>query len=248
MVAKIVLVILFAALCSCDGLAGDDQARPIDLATTTSAVAVTTTAPPTTARPTTTQLVATTSLPAPNGVNPDSPCLVRAEFGDPGESPYVLPWKVGKEYYLSQSYCFSEGGHRLQLAYDFDLPVGTDVLAARAGVVKRIKQDSPDDGQGYGEHNYVFIQHDDGSVAFYAHLMQNGVPVEVGDEVAAGDVIASAGNSGLSGHPHLHFGVYQGWPPEEGRYVPVNFRNAAGQHDSRGGLVSWRLYEALPDT
>ena len=197
----------------------------------------TTTAPP----------PATTTQPAtPVGVSPDSPCLERAAFADPEQSPYVLPFAVGEEYYMSQSYCFSEGGHRNQLAYDFDLPVGTDVLAARAGIVKRVKEDSPDDGQGYGEHNYVFIQHEDGTVAFYAHLMQDGVLVAAGDEVAAGNVIAYAGNSGLTGHPHLHFGVYQGWPPQEGEDVPVNFRNASGQHDSRKGLVSWRLYEALP--
>jgi murein DD-endopeptidase MepM/ murein hydrolase activator NlpD len=241
MVGRIVVAVLLAALCGCDGAAGSDQPKPTEPSTTTSAGPTSTTAAATTTQP-----ARTTLLPAPNGVNPDSPCLLRAEFDDPADSLYVLPWAAGGEYYLSQSYCFSEGGHRLQLAYDFDLPVGTDVLAARDGVVKSVKQDSPDDGQGYGEHNYVFIQHDDGSVAFYAHLMQDGVRVEVGDEIAVGDVIAQAGNSGLTGHPHLHFGVYQSWPPEEERDMPVNFRNAAGQHDSRGGLVSWRLYEALP--
>ena len=113
-------------------------------------------------------------------------------------------------------------------------------------MVRGIKDDSPDDGQGYGEHNYVFIQHEDGTLAFYAHLMQDGVEVEVGDEVEAGDFIAYAGNSGLTGGPHLHFGVYQYYPPHEGDDVPVNFRNASGQHDSRGGLAAWRLFEALP--
>jgi murein DD-endopeptidase MepM/ murein hydrolase activator NlpD len=190
----------------------------------------------------------TTHLPTPVGVNPGSPCLERAVFEDPADSAYLLPFPVGEEHYLSQSYCFSEGGHRNQLAYDFDLPVGAAVLAARAGVVRSIKQDSPDDGQGYGNHNYVFIEHEDGTVAFYAHLMQDGVKVAVGDEVAAGDEVALAGNSGLTGHPHLHFGVYQDWPPREGEDVAVNFRNARGQHDSRNGLVSWRLYIAMaPD-
>jgi hypothetical protein len=70
--------------------------------------------------------------------------------------------------------------------------------------------------------------------------------VEAGDEVEAGEFIAFAGNSGLTGGPHLHFGVYQDWPPQEGYDVPVNFRNASGQHDSRCGLTIWRLFEALP--
>ena len=248
MIGRILFAALLSALGGCVGGTSEEQLRSTEPANpTAAAIAVTTPAP--TARPALMGLTTTTVLPTPNGVNPDSLCLSRAEFGEPAESPYLLPWAIGEEYYLSQSYCIWEGSHRVQLAYDFDLPVGTEVLAARAGVIKNIRQDSPDDGRGYGEHNFVFIQHEDGSVGFYAHLMQDGVRVEVGDEVAAGDLIALSGNSGLTGNrPHLHFGVYQGWPPRDGRDVPVNFRNASGQHDSRRGLVSWRLYEALADS
>ena len=222
--------VLLAAACS--------SAEPEAAATTTrperASISSTTTDPP---EPTTT--MGTEGLPVPNGVNPDSACLERAVFGDPADSLYILPFNVGEEYWISQAYCFSEGGHRNQLAYDFDMPVGAEVLAARTGTVKEIKEDSPDTGLGRGQHNYVFIQHVDGTVAFYAHLMQGGVEVDPGDRVTAGD-------SGLTGGPHLHFGVYQGWPPREGRDVPVNFRNASGQHDGRGGLAIWRLFEAQP--
>jgi murein DD-endopeptidase MepM/ murein hydrolase activator NlpD len=238
MVRVLLVILVVAAGCSTSGAEG----ATIATAATTSTAAAPTSAPPSTLPAATT----TTALPAPNGVDPDSPCLPRAAFGDPANSAYLLPFHVGEEYYMSQAYCFSEGGHSNQLAYDFDLPVGAEVLAARAGVVKGIKEDSPDTGLGYGQHNYVFIQHDDGTVGFYAHLEHDGVLVEPGDEVAAGDLIAYSGNSGLTGHPHLHFGVYQTWPPQEGRDVPVNFRNAQGQLDSRNGLVSWRWYEALP--
>ncbi len=234
MIGRVLLVILIvcSSACSFDA-AATPTSTELHIATTTS---------------TTTTTAATTStlLPTPNGVNPDSPCLERAVFGDPADSAYLLPYAVGEEYYLSQSYCFSAGGHRNQLAYDFDMPIGANVLAARAGVVKQVKEDSPDTGLGYGEHNYVFVEHEDGTLAFYAHLMMDGVAVDVGDEVQAGDFIGYAGNSGLTGGPHLHFGVYQDYPPNEGDDVPVNFRNASGQHDSRGGLAAWRLFEALP--
>jgi hypothetical protein len=40
------------------------------------------------------------------------------------------------------------------------MPIGADVTAARAGIVRAIRDESPDDGLGYGEHNYVFIEHD----------------------------------------------------------------------------------------
>jgi murein DD-endopeptidase MepM/ murein hydrolase activator NlpD len=179
-------------------------------------------------------------------VNPDSRCFEQAVFGDPEESLYLLPYTPGEWYLVTQSYCLADGGHRNQLAYDFQMPIGRDVRAARAGVVRDVREDSPDDGRGQGEHNYVFVEHEDGTVAFYAHLMRDGVAVEVGDLVEAGDVIALSGNSGLTGVPHLHFGVYRWWPPQEGYGVPVNFRNAAGRLDPNGGLIQGLVYEALP--
>lgn len=232
------IVILLASSCSSSESELTEPAPMSTASTTTRVTAAAGEPTPTTAT--------TEALPVPNGVNPNSPCLERAVFGDPADSLYVLPYQVGEEYWISQSYCFSEGGHRNQLAYDFDMPIGAEVIAARDGVVKEVKEDSPDTGRGRGLHNYVFLQHDDGTVAFYAHLMLDGVEVEPGDEVKAGDLIAYAGNSGLTSGPHLHFGIYQGWPPVEGDDVPVNFRNASGQHDSRDGLAIWRLFEALP--
>lgn len=211
----------------------------------------TTVAPPETAAPPTTTTAAPTStVPTsttfvPPGVDPESGCLRRARFGDPAESEYLLPFNVGEAYTISQSYCYASGGHKGQLAYDFVMPVGVDVLAARGGTVMSIKEDSPDNGRGEGKHNYVFIEHDDGTVAFYAHLMQDGVDVGLGDEVVAGQRIAASGNSGLTGRPHLHFGVYLWWPPEERFDVPVNFRNADGPLDPNGGLRP-REYLALP--
>jgi hypothetical protein len=176
----------------------------------------------------------------------ESPCLDRAIFGDPDSSDYVLPYPVGASYPIYQSYCCPTSGHRNQLAYDFTIPIGDTVVAARGGVVRQIKEDSPDDGQGVGEHNYIFIEHDDGTTAFYAHLMQYEVSVAPDDTVEFGQFIALSGNSGYSDEPHLHFGVYEDYPPVEGVDIPVNFRNADGPLDSRGGLIRGEYYEALP--
>jgi murein DD-endopeptidase MepM/ murein hydrolase activator NlpD len=183
----------------------------------------------------------------PPGVEASSACLRRAVFGDPAQSLYILPFPVGERHLITQSYCISSGGHANQLAYDFNMAIGADVLAARGGTVLETKDDSPDNGQGEGDHNYVFIQHEDGTVAFYAHLKRDSVVVEVGEWVEAGQRIAASGNSGLTGgRPHLHFGVYRGWPPREGVDVPVNFRNAHGPLDPRNGLMTDRVYVAEP--
>jgi len=176
----------------------------------------------------------------------ETSCFSRVSFGDPAQSNYILPFPVGKSYPVYQSYCWRTGGHRDQLAYDFTIPIGDTIIAARHGIVRAIREDSPDNGEGVGEHNFVYIQHDDGTAAFYAHLMQNSVVVNPGDTVLAGQYFALSGNSGESGKPHLHIGVYQNYPPVEGLDVPVNFRNAQGVLDSSGGLIRGEYYLALP--
>lgn len=175
------------------------------------------------------------------------PCMERAVFGEPAESPYILPYPAGASHRLAQTYCNPYGGHRDQLAYDFEMPIGDDVVAARAGVVRRVRDDLPDtgDSQEPGQHNNILIEHDDGTVAFYGHLKQNSVTVQVGQYVRQGQSIASSGNSGNTlGEPHLHFGVYQSWPATEGFDVAVNFRNADGPLDERRGLVAGAVYRA----
>lgn len=177
------------------------------------------------------------------------PCRERAVFGPPGESPYVLPYPVGETHWLNQSYCNPGGGHRNQLAYDFLMKIGSKVTAARAGRVRNARTDLPDAGNAVepGRHNHVMIEHEDGTVGFYAHLQQNSILVKPGDEVSTGQHLGNSGNSGNTmGEPHLHFGVYQAWPCVEGFDVPVNFRNSPGDLDERGGLIAGRPYEALP--
>ncbi len=175
-----------------------------------------------------------------------SPCLERASFGPSAESDYVLPFPPRTAYHVNQTYCFFMGGHRQQLAYDFPMPIGDPVVAARAGIVREVKESSPDDGLGQGDHNYVLIEHADGSSAFYAHLQQDEVFVEPGQSVAQGELLANSGNSGLTGDggPHLHFGVYRTYPPVHEDDLPINFRNAEGALDDRGGLVQNMVYTA----
>lgn len=172
-----------------------------------------------------------------------STCIDRDEFGNPAASEYVLPYPVGKAYELNNSYCIPAGGHREQQAYDFLIPIGDPVVASRAGVVRKVKDDSPDNGQGT-DHNHIMIEHADGTVGFYAHLQQGSAVVAVGETVAAGEIIANSGHSGTTDVPHLHFGVYDSYPPTEGQDRAINFRDASGPLDCRGGLVMWATYTA----
>jgi len=96
-------------------------------------------------------------------------------------------------------------------AVDFALPVGTPVLAARAGTVMQVESDfekaSLNREKYGGRANFIRILHDDGSMAVYAHLQWEGVQVRVGQRVQQGQRIALSGNTGFSTGPHLHFVV-----------------------------------------
>jgi murein DD-endopeptidase MepM/ murein hydrolase activator NlpD len=91
----------------------------------------------------------------------------------------------------------------------------------------------------------MFIEHEDGTSAFYAHLVQHSVAADVGEHVEQGQLIALSGTSGGT-VAVLHFGVYNTWPVRGGDDVAVNFSNAEGPLDERGGLRQGAVYTALP--
>jgi murein DD-endopeptidase MepM/ murein hydrolase activator NlpD len=179
-------------------------------------------------------------------VNPLS-CTERFKETESVIQDYILPFPVGKRYVLSQTCCNPDGGHRNQLAYDFAVYMGDTVCCMRSGIVKEIREDQPDNGGDItaSNHNYIMIQHDDGTVAFYAHLKQYGVLVDTGDFVKQGDKIAISGNSGNTlNFPHLHVGVYESYPPVETFDLPIMFKNADGPVDEIGRLVADKWYTA----
>ena len=81
-------------------------------------------------------------------------------------------------------------------------PIGTPIYAASDGIVKEAGYTN----SGYGA--WVLITHPDGTVTRYGHI--NSWSVSVGQQVFAGDQIATIGNRGNSTGPHLHFSVLLG--------------------------------------
>jgi murein DD-endopeptidase MepM/ murein hydrolase activator NlpD len=88
---------------------------------------------------------------------------------------------------------------------DIAMPVGQDVLAARAGEVVSVGE-----VPGYGL--TVVVRHQGGFATRYAHLSE--ATVKAGQAVTQGQVIAKSGSSGKSTGPHLHFEVLK-----DGRFV-----------------------------
>jgi len=112
-------------------------------------------------------------------------------------------------------------------SYDFALPRGTPVLAARSGVVVRVKDGAGRYGRllrGFEAANAVDVLHRDGTIATYAHL-ERGIPVSVGDTVATGDTLARSGDSGVTTGPHLHFMVWQRKADLSQTTLPIRFHD-----------------------
>ena len=175
-----------------------------------------------------------------------SPCWDEIVFPDPLASPYVLPFPVGTSSELFQAYC-NKKGHRGRLAYDFKLATGDPITASRAGKVVVAIQKYRDDDHTPGNNNRVAIRHADSTIAWYAHLQQNSVAVQVGAIIQPGDTLGLCGLSGRSGRvPHLHFEVFKTDLYDYADAIPVSFSNLSGELDARGMLIPGETYLARP--
>ena len=128
----------------------------------------------------------------------------------PTEADYYPPFPLGLQFLISQGFDneITHNEPSSQYAVDIVMPVGTPILAARAGRI----MDMEDDFHGAAQKerylnrsNHVRILHDDGTMAVYAHLQANSLRVRQGMQVTRGQWIANSGNTGYSSGPHLHF-------------------------------------------
>jgi murein DD-endopeptidase MepM/ murein hydrolase activator NlpD len=158
--------------------------------------------------------------------------------GQPGaehrpEQPYRLPYALSSSVRVSQAYPVvkTHGDPASQYAIDFVMPVGTDVFAARDGVVIEVASDFFESGTDYEvdgpRANVVRVLHADGTMALYVHLNWNTIRVVPGQHVRRGEYLADSGNTGFTTGPHLHFVVQRN---EGGALVavPLEFAGAGG--------------------
>ena len=164
-------------------------------------------------------------------------------YPDQTTSAYVLPFEPGRTFVVGQGNCGS-GSHAKgtleQYAYDFLMPIGTPVVAARNGIVLLVEERFEDGTQNPSQLNYINITHSDGTIAAYVHLTKDGALVSVNEDVIQGQIIGLSGNSGLSSEPHLHFHV-QGCSGCSS--TPITFRNTRSHPN---GLVQGEAYTAEP--
>ena len=147
--------------------------------------------------------------------------------------PYRTPFALAQSFTVTQAYPTSATHKTPDSAHaiDFALPVGTDIFAARDGIVFAVEgsnyRGGLDTSRPGARANIVQILHDDGAYAVYAHLNRSSIRVRPGDRVQRGQYIADSGNTGFSTGPHLHFAVLRnaGMRIES---VPVVFQGQGG--------------------
>ena len=91
--------------------------------------------------------------------------------------------------------------------------VGRSVVAVKAGTVvtSTALRYSNGNYRSYGE--YIIINHHDGTMTLYAHMLAGSRTVSEGQSVSQGQVIGTVGSTGNSSGPHLHFEVRVGGSP-----------------------------------
>lgn len=121
------------------------------------------------------------------------------------------------------------GQYLMHAGVDLPVPCGTSVFAAAGGTVTWAGLARPGSGR---TGNQIEIDHGDGTITTYGHLLTGGFAVRAGQTVQPGQLIAGSGGdprrdpagAGSSTGCHLHFQTSEG-----GRWInPVDFMAARG--------------------
>ncbi len=117
---------------------------------------------------------------------------------------------AGGSYSQSSAYGFRvhpiNGSWTKHEGLDFSAPLGTPIYSVADGTVVHA-------GNGLDGRSsmLVIVQHEIDGVTYYSwyvHMYPDGVFVEQGQQVRAGDVIGEVGNNGNSTGPHLHLEIH----------------------------------------
>ena len=127
-------------------------------------------------------------------------------FGDFGKNRGRLPWpatgKVERGFGRETNPRF--GTATFNSGIDISAPFGTPITAVSAGRVEYVNW-----LEGYGK--CVILNHGSGYYTLYAHASE--ISVQVGKQVAAGDVIGKVGDTGSTSGTVLHFEIRKGKDP-----------------------------------
>lgn len=93
----------------------------------------------------------------------------------------------------------TEGASTYHRGIDIGASYGSDIVAAKSGVVSRTGYDSV-------RGNYAAIDHGDGMETWNLHMSR--IAVHEGDIILRGEKVGEVGETGIATGPHLHFEVH----------------------------------------
>ena len=174
----------------------------------------------------------------------------RVAFRLPLDGPVTVAWggptaDVNYHVYLpDQRWAYdlvvTRGGRTYRTdgaALDDYFAYGLEVYAPAAGTVFATLDGEPEVAIGArrwslaGLGNHVGIEVAPGEFLFIGHLQPGTVAVEVGDRVAAGQLLGLVGNSGNSSEPHVHLHLQDSPRPWFGEAIPFHFHGY--RHEDR---------------
>ena len=123
----------------------------------------------------------------------------------PSSAGYIFPVQGCSKSNINVLSYPSYAGHT---GVDVNIGVtGKNVVAVKSGTVITSTAIKNSDGsyRSYGE--YVMINHGDGTITLYAHMLAGSRKVTAGQKVSQGQVIGIVGSTGNSTGTHLHFEV-----------------------------------------
>lgn len=140
----------------------------------------------------------------------------------PSSSGYIFPLAGKTKKNITTGYMgYSNPAMGNHTGVDVAIAAGTQVLAVKDGTVVTSTALRTTSGayRSYGE--YIVINHGDGTMTLYAHMLSGSRRVSVGDKVKQGQVIGLVGSTGNSTGNHLHFEVrINGSPVNPTPYLP----------------------------
>ena len=110
-----------------------------------------------------------------------------------------------------------DSSKKIHAGFDYHVDIGTPVFAVRNGRILAVVDNIPnldrdEEGHKDDDPNFIiqgFTYNREPACIVYMHISPN-VPVNVGDEVKAGQRIALSGHNGHSTGPHLHISAMKG--------------------------------------
>ena len=133
----------------------------------------------------------------------------KGEVVAPSAAGYICPIPGRTKRNITTGYY----GYKGHTGVDFACSSGTTIVAVKSGTVvtSTALRNSKGKYRSYGE--YVVIDHHDGTMTLYAHMLSGSRAVSVNQSVSQGQPIGQVGSTGNSTGPHLHFEVRIGGSP-----------------------------------